>query len=188
MFFPEMVERLIVCNMPHPSGLMRELAQNPEQQANSQYARDFQKEGAHHRLSAELLARWVDDPAAREKYVEAFKRSDFEAMLNYYKANYPREPYELDLSPVNKVKCPVLIIYGLQDKHLLPAALNGTWEWLEQELTLVTVPEAGHYVATRCGRGRVSHDEDVVKPLKGLSKNNDFYRRANPIVIAISPA
>ena len=29
---------------------------------------------------------------------------------------------------------------------LLPGALNGTWEWVEKDLTLLTVPEAGHFV------------------------------------------
>ena len=40
---PEMTERLIVLNLPHPNGLLRELAINPEQIANSEYARDFQR-------------------------------------------------------------------------------------------------------------------------------------------------
>jgi hypothetical protein len=33
----------------------------------------------------------VKDPQAKQKYIEAFQRSDFEAMLNYYKKNYPRD-------------------------------------------------------------------------------------------------
>jgi putative nucleotidyltransferase with HDIG domain len=80
------------------------------------------------------------------KYLEAFKRSDFEAMLAYYKRNYPKEPYAEDTSPVIKVKCPVLVIHGLNDPALLPGALSGTWEWIEKDLTLVTVPGAGHWV------------------------------------------
>ena len=67
-------------------------------------------------------------------------------MLNYYKRNYPREPYTEDTSPVVKVKCPVLMIHGLDDWALLPGALNGTWDWVEKDLTLVTVPGAGHFV------------------------------------------
>jgi len=143
---PEMTERLIVLNLPHPRGLARELAKNPEQQKNSAYARLFQAEGAHKQLTPELLAQWVTDPAAREKYLEAFRRSDFEAMLHYYKRNYPKEPYAEDPSPVVKVKAPVLLIHGLKDQYLLPGALNGTWEWVEKDLTLVTIPEAGHFV------------------------------------------
>lgn len=143
---PEMTEKLIILNLPHPRGLSRELATNPEQQKNSAYARRFQQEGAHTNLTATGLTFWIKDPAVRARYVEAFQRSDFEAMLNYYKRNYPREPYKEDTSPVVKVKCPVLLIHGLKDKALLSDALNGTWKWVEQDLTLVTAPEADHWV------------------------------------------
>ena len=143
---PEMTEKLIILNLPHPRGLARELATNQQQQKNSQYARNFQKEGAEKQLTAEGLARWVKDPQAREKYIEAFKRSDFEAMLNYYKRNYPREPYTEDPSAIVKVKAPVLMIHGLADTALLAGALNNTWEWVEKDLTIVTIPGAGHFV------------------------------------------
>jgi pimeloyl-ACP methyl ester carboxylesterase len=143
---PNLVEKLIICNLPHPRGLMRELANNPEQRSNSQYARNFQKAGAHENLTAENLADLVGDPEARRKYIEAFNKSDFEAMLNYYKANYPREPYIESSSPVITVKCPVLMIHGLKDRFLLPGALNDTWKWIEKDLTLVTIPNANHFV------------------------------------------
>ena len=67
-------------------------------------------------------------------------------MLNYYKRNYPNAPYREDPAPLVKVKCPVLLIHGLDDGALLPGALNGTWDWLEKDLTLVTIPGAGHFV------------------------------------------
>ncbi len=143
---PGMTEKLIILNLPHPRGLMRELAINPEQQKNSAYARRFQQEGAHKDLTAEGLTFWIKDPAVRARYVEAFRRSDFEAMLNYYKQNYPREPYTEDTSPLVKVQCPVLLIHGLKDKALLPGALNDTWKWVDGELTIVTVPGADHWV------------------------------------------
>jgi pimeloyl-ACP methyl ester carboxylesterase len=143
---PQFVEKLIILNLPHLRGLSRELANNPQQQKNSQYARNFQQPDAHTKVTAEQLAFWVKDPDAKKKYIEAFKRSDLEAMLNYYKRNYPREPYKEDTSPVVKVKMPVLMIHGLDDTALLPGALNNTWEWLESDLTLVTIPKAGHFV------------------------------------------
>lgn len=145
---PELTEKLIVLNLPHPHGLARELATNPQQQENSEYAREFQKPDAHKKLTAEGLARWVKDPAARKKYIAAFERSDFEAMLNYYRKNYPRPPYKAPAAdaPVTKVTCPVLLIHGLKDKYLLPGALNDTWKWVGRDLTLVTIPDAGHFV------------------------------------------
>lgn len=143
---PQYVDRLIILNLPHPRGLMRELAHNPEQQKNSQYARNFQQPDAASKLTLEMLTFWIHDAAVRQKYIEAFKRSDFEAMLNYYKRNYPREPYTEDARPLVKVQAPVLMIHGLKDTALLPGALNDTWNWVEKDLTLVTIPDAGHFV------------------------------------------
>ncbi|HLN29252.1 MAG TPA: alpha/beta hydrolase [Gemmataceae bacterium] len=146
MAHPEKTDRLIILNLPHPKGMLRELANNPEQQKNSQYARDFQKPDAAKKVRPELLASLVEkEPEAHKKYLEAFKRSSMEGMLNYYKANYPREPYQANRE-FPPVKCPVLMFHGLKDKYLLSGALNGTWNWVEQDLTLITVPGAGHFV------------------------------------------
>jgi pimeloyl-ACP methyl ester carboxylesterase len=38
------------------------------------------------------------------------------------------------------------MIHGLDDWALLPGALNNTWDWLESDLTLVTIPKSGHFV------------------------------------------
>jgi pimeloyl-ACP methyl ester carboxylesterase len=123
------------------------LANNPEQHANSQYARDFQKPDAASKITPEGLAFWVRDKEARAKYVEAFKRSSLEGMLNYYKANYPKEPYTYDKERTYPpVDCPVLMFHGLKDKYLLSGALSGTWSWVSKDLTLVTIPEADHFV------------------------------------------
>jgi pimeloyl-ACP methyl ester carboxylesterase len=146
MSAPDYVDKLIILNLPHPRGLMRELAHNPEQQKASEYARRFQEKDAASKMKVEQLTFWIKDEDVRQKYLEAFKHSDLEAMLNYYKRNYPREPYHEDPSPPVKVKVPVLMIHGLKDTALLPGALNNTWEWLEKDFTLVTVPGAGHWV------------------------------------------
>jgi pimeloyl-ACP methyl ester carboxylesterase len=146
MAHPEMTERLIILNLPHPNGLQRELATNPEQQRNSAYARQFQQSGAASQLTPEGLARWITDGPARTNYLAAFRRSSFEGMLNFYKANYPREPYAMPAMDGPKVKCPVLLIHGLKDQALLPGALNDTWKWVEKDLTLMTVPDANHWV------------------------------------------
>jgi pimeloyl-ACP methyl ester carboxylesterase len=151
---PDRVDRLIVLNLPHPRGLIRELQTNPQQQKNSQYARDFQKPDAARRVSVDLLTFWVKDPEARKVYAAALRRSSMEGMLNYYKANYPRGPGDAQAktdatatAPVfPPVKCPVLLIHGLKDQALLPGALNETWNWIDADLTLVTIPGAGHFV------------------------------------------
>jgi pimeloyl-ACP methyl ester carboxylesterase len=94
------------------------------------------------------LSGWVTDPVARKRYVEAFKQSDFDAMLQYYKRNYPREsgPSASASPELPKVTMPVLMFHGLNDQALHADGLSGTWKWLEKDLTLVTVPQAGHFV------------------------------------------
>jgi pimeloyl-ACP methyl ester carboxylesterase len=152
MAHPDKTDRLVILNLPHPKCLQRELANNPEQQKASAYARQFQTDGravfpdgSLVALTPELLASWVKYEADRKKYVEALGRSSIEGMLNYYNANYPRPPYK-DEATYPPVKCPVLMFHGLDDPFLLPGALNDTWRWLEKDLTLVTVPKAGHWV------------------------------------------
>jgi pimeloyl-ACP methyl ester carboxylesterase len=85
---------------------------------------------------------------ARKHYVEAFDRSDFDAMLNYYKRNYPRGVGAAapPVPELPKVKVPVLMFHGLGDTALNADGLSGTWNWLEKDFTLVTIPDAGHFV------------------------------------------
>ena len=147
---PQMIDHLVILNLPHFNGLQRELANNPEQRRASAYAREFQKQDAASRLTAEGLTFWIKDSEAKAKYLEAFKRSSFEGMLNYYKANYPRPPYD-ETPEMPPVDCSVLMIHGLKDTALLPGALNDTWKWVKRDLTMVTLPEAGHFVQQDAG-------------------------------------
>jgi len=149
MRVPQLVEKLIILNLPHPRGMRNELATNPLQQKASLYARNFKEQpDACKSIKAEELVLMFrgKENENKEKYIEAYNRSDFEAMLNFYKQNYPKAPYTADTSAVIKVKAPVLMIHGLNDICLLSGALNNTWEWLDSDLTLVTIPEAGHFV------------------------------------------
>lgn len=148
---PELVERLVVLSTPHPAGLTRELATNPEQQRNSQYARNFMVPGAEKSLSAETMASRIKDPAQRDRYVEAYRRSDFEAMLNYYRANYPKDEAEAAQANARslamaKIKAPTLIIHGVKDTSLLAAGHNAAWTFVEADTTILMIPEAGHFV------------------------------------------
>ena len=143
---PEMTERLIVLQTPHPRGLLRELRTDPSQQAASAYARTFQQDGVPSGFTPSVLATIAagGDAQAFPRYLEAFERSDIEAMIDYYKADYPREPYA-DVSLPN-VQAPVLILDGLADPFLRPAGHNSTWDWVDAPVTLVTAPGVGHFI------------------------------------------
>jgi epoxide hydrolase 4 len=155
MRYPEMTDRLVILNLPHPNGMAREMANNPVQRASSAYAQRFRTGSPDDPdilfggpMTAERLAGWVQDDTARARYVDAFRRSDFAAMLNYYKRNYPAldGPVTTEAVPLPPVRSSVLVFHGLDDTALLADALNGTWNWVDADLTLVTVPGAGHFV------------------------------------------
>jgi pimeloyl-ACP methyl ester carboxylesterase len=143
---PHVADKLIIVNLPHPKGLARELANNPEQQANSQYARDFQHPESHKRLNAQALAGLVSrDRETRARYIEAFENSSFDGMMNYYRQNYPHEPYRDSFVDLPNISMPVLQFHGLKDTALHHHGLNNTWEWLDKDYSLVTIPDAGHW-------------------------------------------
>jgi pimeloyl-ACP methyl ester carboxylesterase len=147
---PEMLDKLVILSVPHPTAFARELATNPKQFQNSQYARNFQKEGSENNLTAEGLAGWVRDPVEKAKYVEAFKRSDFAAMMNYYRANYPsgtNAPAAGAAPPANPpINVPVLVIHGMKDQALLSSGHAGTWDYITRDSTILMVPDANHFV------------------------------------------
>jgi pimeloyl-ACP methyl ester carboxylesterase len=145
---PDLVSKLVIMAVPHPAGLAREMATNKAQQAGSNYARNFQKEGSEKNLTAEGLANWVKDPKEKAGYVEAFKRSDFGAMMNYYRANYPKGVGDTAAPPpaTPPVKVPVLVIHGMKDTALNAAGHSGTWDHVTADTTILMIPTAGHFV------------------------------------------
>jgi len=151
---PEMVDRLIVLNLPHPKGLAAALANNAEARANTGYAQKFRNGKPSDPdilfggpMNPTNLAGWVTDKAAQKHYQQAFKRSNFEAMLAYYKRNYP-PPAEPGAAPPKtpQLKMPTLMFHGLEDFALPSDGLNNTWDWIDADLTIVSAPGAGHFV------------------------------------------
>lgn len=145
MTHPELVENLIICNRPHPRGRNRELATNNAHKEASVYVRRFASEPGDMGFTAEAMARrYKDDPKLYKRYLEGFQHSSFEAMTDYYRQNYPDPPYLVDEGPPTPVTVPVLMFHGLDDRALGHEALNHMWEWLDKDLTLVTLPGVGH--------------------------------------------
>jgi epoxide hydrolase 4 len=157
MHHPERTERFVAIGSYHPATLVREYATNPVQQKAGQYSRNFQEQPdaaanmAKRALDPNAPPRAGDTPEVHKMRREAARRSSFDAMINFYKANWPRAPYSLDmpaiggrLSDYPKVKSPTLVVYGREDVPLVVSGLNDLWNWVDNELTLLVVPGAGH--------------------------------------------
>ncbi len=165
---PELVERLVIINAPHPGIFTRLLQNDPGQQKASQYMLLFRSEKAESALSANDYATLVNIVLAPGLKSGAFTEEDKAAYikawsqpgaltggLNYYRAARVGPPdnaaadrsvgnIALDASNL-KVKVPTLVIWGEKDIALLPANLDGLDEFVPQ-LTVKRIPDASHWV------------------------------------------
>ena len=151
MRHPHRVNRLVICNLTHPKGYntVRRNA-TAEQKANTQYIDDFQTAGFEKRLTPEALARislGAVSGEVRERYVNAFARSSVKGMLDYYRAAYPGLNSGAGRnSEMPNLSMPVLQFHGLKDKAVDKDGLRDTWNWIDEDYTLVTIPSSGHWV------------------------------------------
>lgn len=148
---PELVEQLVVCNMIHPTGSSRMALRSLKENGNTSYM-DTLKAKSKETLEISWMSGWVNDRTSKRLYEKAFNRSSIDGMLNYYRANTKdRHQRALwlenpEIPELPKVKAPVLAIFGLSDKYVNKEGLNNTWDWSEGDFTLVTIPNAGHFV------------------------------------------
>lgn len=148
---PDAVEKLIVCNMTHPTGSSTQGLKALQANGNTSYMDDFRKHTSE-TLSVNWLSGWVKDEKAKQLYKEAFSRSYIDGMIAYYRANTRTKEQRAEwlkdpvITEQPKVQMPVLAIFGTQDRYVHKGGLNNTWDWLDKDFTLVTIPEAGHFV------------------------------------------
>jgi pimeloyl-ACP methyl ester carboxylesterase len=62
---PELTRLLVICNLPHPAGIAREIITNPQQKKNSEYAFNFQKPDAHKTLCGRGTSRRSRSPISK---------------------------------------------------------------------------------------------------------------------------
>ena len=151
MLYPHLVNKLVICNLTHPKGYMT-VRRNatPEQKANTQYITDFQTPGFENRLTPEALTSISagNVPSEiRQRYLDAFSQSSVKGMLDYYRAAFSglNAPTGEDQEPP-MLTMPVLQFHGLKDKAVDKDGLRDTWNWINEDYTLVTVPSSGHWV------------------------------------------
>jgi len=121
------------------------MALNNEQKRRSAYIAHFTStDGDLGGMDAERRAQSHAGTVWYDRYLQAYQRSDYEAMLNYYRAYYPKPPWMVDDSPIVKLDVAVLEFHGLDDRAYVNQALNDTWESMGRDLTLVTLPGVGH--------------------------------------------
>lgn len=162
---PERVTGLAVINGPHPYVFQDSLWRDPAQRAASQYVNQYRDPDFAARVRRGGLGRFLDEalaphlapglltPALKAAYLEEWSHPGaLEAMFNWYRASplvvpavggqTPR-PSWLD-RPFPKVEAPVLVIWGMQDRALLPVLLTGLGRFV-LKLRVETV-DGGHFL------------------------------------------
>ena len=161
---PEMIEKLVIINSPHPVPFARDLRSNAAQRAASDYMALFRLDKAERVLRdndfaklAGLFREWGSaggrrpDAATIALYKEAWARPGaLAASLNYYRASplYPADPPER--VPALRaedftVRVPTLVIWGEQDHALLPGLLDGLGACVP-DLRVERIPDGSHWV------------------------------------------
>ena len=143
---PQMTERVVSLNLPFPTALAKARAENPAQQVASRTSYGLAQPGSAAGITREQLLGILGplNLADRQVYTEAFGRTNLETFVGYFQANLSSTT-----APVlPKIKVPALVIHGMKDPFVLTASHDRNWEYTEDSLTTVMLPNAGHFVQT----------------------------------------
>lgn len=134
MFAPEVVERLVAVNGPHPAAFFREFLRSPSQAIRSGYMVAFQVPWLPERIFAmngasvlmAMLHRWGRRLDVNESalYAGAFTTESIRAALGYYRAGARRALALEREAREHRVKAPTLIVWGDRDPVLGPGTLD----------------------------------------------------------------
>ena len=165
---PEMLDRLVIVNAPHPTIFGRLLREDPEQQKASQYMLMFRSAAAEATLSqndyeplvdavlgAGLRSGTVTDDDKKE-YISAWSQPGaLTGGLNYYRAAQigpapqggavPSQEAAAAVAPPMIVKVPTLVIWGEKDTALLTSNLEGL-DKVVSRVTVKRIPDGTHWV------------------------------------------
>lgn len=153
--YPELVDRLIVMNLPHPAKFKEGLL-TPQQLLRSWYIFFFQLpwlpewvlQAANYQLIENVFSKAVIDkttftPADLDAYkTAAAKPGALTAMLNYYRNVFQSGIIERKWG---KLYVPTLLIWGEEDMALGTELTYGTEDYVEH-LTLRYIPNCSHWV------------------------------------------
>lgn len=163
---PERLRRLVIVNAPHPLVFQRSVIDDPAQRQASQYIRAFRSEWMEKGIDAMGLDTFFEKSfrshvdlsliptEERQAYLDDWRQEGaLTAMLNWYRASNLEVPAMDEhavgpiwtRAPFPKVTVPTLVVWGMRDKALLPLQLDGL-DGLVDDLTIVRVEEAGHFV------------------------------------------
>lgn len=159
------IERLAIVNSPHPLIYQKSLLEDLGQRAAAQYIRAFRNPKMEERIAAmgfetffektfaAHVAPGLIQPEERSRYIDEWQRPGaLTAMLNWYRASrlvVPAMDEDAALPGwvqrgVPTIRVPVRIVWGPEDKALLPVQLEGIGE-VGDDVELFPLAGVGHF-------------------------------------------
>ncbi len=160
---PQLQKKLAIVNSPHPGAFVRELTTNPKQQAASAYMNFLIRPDAEKLLRAddyrrlwEFFNHWGGAPWLTESIKQQYRdvwNASLTGGCNYYRASPVRPPTSENPGAAGlalprtmlTVSVPTLVLWGMNDKALLPELVEGLEEYVPR-LTLEKVEGASHWI------------------------------------------
>ena len=158
---PEMLDKLVIINAPHPTVFSRELANNPAQQKASAYFNLFTSPQAEQVLSANNYAGMMQafgsalNEEDRKMYLAAWNQpGGLTGGLNFYRAAQLHSPAGAPageaaqppaIQPLAPIITPTLVIWGEKDTALLTGNLEGLDQFVKP-LKIERIPDGSHWV------------------------------------------
>lgn len=157
--YPEMTERLIVLNMPHPAELQKQLLTNWAQLKRSWYIFFFQLPYLPERyltknlrgFFTQALRGWCYNKNAFsdadiDAYVQAYNQPGaFTTPINYYRASW-RYPIKANGRKPVKITAPTLLLFGENDKALGKELTYNTQNYCAGSLQILYQPQCSHWI------------------------------------------
>jgi pimeloyl-ACP methyl ester carboxylesterase len=159
------IERLAIVNSPHPFLFQKSLIEDSGQRAASQYIRAFREPGMEALIARMGFDTFFDKSFAphvdmtkvsaeeRQRYIDDWSQPGaMTAMLNWYRASKLVVPPpgitvpvpDFVMSAFPKVRGPVLVVWGLEDRALLPIQLEGIGE-VGETVAVAPLEGVGHF-------------------------------------------
>ena len=164
---PQLAQRLVIINSPHPGTFLRELKSSPAQQAASAYMNFLIRPDAEQLLALDDYRRlwefltagtaghptpvWLTDEV-KAQYREVWS-CGLRGGCNLYRVSplRPARPEDPAAAAIElpremlTIRLPTLVIWALDDIALPPALIEGLTDYID-DLTLRTVPDASHWI------------------------------------------
>ncbi len=145
-YHPELIKNLVIVNLTHPTPYSKVSKEGTERQrANTAYIRRIHESTeVTPGMTPEALAKRKGGSAVdQERHLAAYQNTSLNNILDYYRNVYPMIASG-EYGKIPMLTMPVLQFHGLEDVPVDKDGLRDTWNYIEKDYTLVTIPGVGH--------------------------------------------